>query len=168
MGKRTLTGDALGETILLALNSGISIAIHMGEVDTLIEKNDIDIILSALEAWVGLQPLLSYNPLHGKVRLGHCIFLTEEQQEKIAALGIPIEICASCHKHMNWHLETSPHPVTGIYADVKEALVSGTDDQTIFGSSAKDEFNHLLSFFPNKEGMSRKEIKEHQATFRFS
>ena len=45
------------------------------------------------------------NPLHGKVRLGHCIYLTQQQKERINKLGIPIEICPSCHSKLNWHLE---------------------------------------------------------------
>ncbi|KTD11244.1 hypothetical protein [Legionella jamestowniensis] len=110
LGKRTLTGNQLREVIHLALNSGIAIAIHMGEAENEIEKQDTDIILSALEEWQSSRFTQGANPLHGKVRLGHCIFLTDAQKEKIVSLGIPIEVCPSCHSKLNWHLEKLPHP----------------------------------------------------------
>ncbi|STX52084.1 adenosine deaminase [Legionella busanensis] len=166
--KRTLTGRELAEVITLALNSEIPIAIHMGESESHIEKQDTDIILSALEQWKSSQLLQSPNPLHGKVRLGHCIFLTKEQKEKIANLELPIEVCPSCHKKLNWHLEAQPHPVTTIYNDLSDPIVIGTDDEIIFGSSAKIEFNRLIGFFSNNKELDRKKLKEHQAQFRFS
>lgn len=168
LAKRTLTGRELGEVIVLALNSGIPIAIHMGESEGDIEKQDTDIILSALELWKSSQSLQDKNPLHGKVRLGHCIFLTKEQKEKIANLELPIEVCPSCHKKLNWHLEAQPHPVTTIYNDLSDPVVLGTDDEIIFGSSVKVEFNRLISFFSNNKELNRKELKEHQSSFRFS
>ncbi|CDZ77553.1 hypothetical protein BN59_01836 [Legionella massiliensis] len=44
----------------------------------------------------------------------------------------------------------------------------GTDDEIIFESSAKAEFNAVQSFFSNINALNRKELKEHQASFRFS
>lgn len=168
LAKRTLTGNELGEVIALALNSGIGIAIHMGESESDIEKQDTDIILSVLEDWKSRQSFQVKNPFHGTVRLGHCIFLTEEQKKKIANLELPIEVCPSCHKKLNWHLEDKPHPVTTIYNDLSDHVVLGTDDETIFGSSAKIEFNRLISFFSNNKELNRKELKEHQSNYRFS
>ncbi len=71
---RSLRGNDLGQLIELALNSKIGLAIHMGEADTDIEREDTDTILTALEAWVKTTAAEQPNPLFGKVRLGHCIF----------------------------------------------------------------------------------------------
>lgn len=168
LAKRTLTGKDLEEIVYLALNSGLAITIHMGEVNTEVEQQDSNIILSALEQWKSQQPAQNKNPLHGKVRIGHCIFLTEEQKEKISNLAIPIEVCPSCHRSLNWHLDKFPHPVTEIYKDLSDPIVVGTDDKTIFGATIKAEFNRLFTFFSNKNQLDRKVIKEHQAGFRFS
>ncbi|KTD75204.1 hypothetical protein [Legionella waltersii] len=165
---RTLTGDALTETINLVLNSGLSIAIHMGETDTEIEKQDTDKILSTLEKWVDSIKNKGTNPLHGRVRFGHCIFLTEQQKLRIAKLQASIEVCPTCHSKLNWHLEKSPHPVASIYPDLSDPIVVGTDDEAIFGSGTKHEFDKVLSFFSNVKNLSRKKIKEHQAAFRFT
>jgi adenosine deaminase len=152
----------------LALNKSIAIAIHAGESDSERERQDTDAVLTALEQWKSLHPGEDKNPLHGKVRLGHCIFLTQEQKDRIKKLGIPIEVCPSCHSKLNWHLEKDPHPTTLIYQDLSEPVVLGTDDELIFDGSVKNEFNRLLSFFSNKEQLSRKQLKEHQSSFRFS
>lgn len=168
LARRTLTGNELGDVILLALNKGTAIAIHMGESDSDVEKQDTDSILSALEQWKSLQPLQDKNPLHGRVRLGHCIFLTDRQKERVASLGVPIEVCPTCHRKLNWHLEKSPHPATSIYKDISDPIVIGTDDEIIFDASPKLEFNRVLGFFLNTKQLNRKEIKEHQANFRFS
>jgi adenosine deaminase len=168
LATRTLTGNALGDVIHLALNSGTAVAIHMGESDSDKEKEDTDIILSALDQWQSLQPAKNQNHLHGRVRLGHCIFLTDLQKEKISSLGIPIEVCPSCHSKLNWHLEKFPHPVTAIYKDLSDPIVVGTDDEIIFGASIKTEFNSLFNFFSNSKQLSKKALKEHQANFRFS
>lgn len=166
--KRTLTGETLGELIQLTLNNGVPIAIHMGESDSEIERNDTDTILSALENWKSSQTSQDKNPLYGKVRLGHCIYLTDQQKERIAKLRVPIEVCPTCHSKLNWHLESEPHPVTTIYKDLSDPIVVGTDDEVIFGASTKFEFNRLLSFFSNNSDLTRKELKEHQSDYRFS
>lgn len=72
------------------------------------------------------------------------------------------------HVKLNWHIETKPHPVASIYSKLQQPLVGGTDDTATFGGTAKSNFSHLLRFFDNEEGWSRKEIKAHQATMRFS
>ncbi|QMT60089.1 MULTISPECIES: amidohydrolase family protein [unclassified Legionella] len=168
VANRTLAGEDLTKLVHLALDKGIAIAIHVGESDSARERQDTDAVLTALEQWKSLHSIEDKNPLHGKVRLGHCIFLTQEQKDRIKKLGIPIEVCPSCHSKLNWHLEKEPHPATSIYQDLSEPIVLGTDDELIFDGSVKDEFNRLLSFFANKEQLSRKQLKEHQSSFRFS
>lgn len=166
LGKRTLTGHVLQEVITLALNKGLSIAIHLGEADTEDETNDIDIVLTTLEQWKSSQ-ISNKNPLYGKVRLGHCIYLSDQQKQRIIDLAAPIEVCPTCHSLLNWHLEKKPHPVKSVYGDVSQPLVTGTDNESIFNGSAKDEFNKYLSFFANEKQLSRKEIKQNQAQFYF-
>ncbi|MDI9819049.1 MULTISPECIES: hypothetical protein [unclassified Legionella] len=168
LGHRTLTGEGLKEVILMALDNEIPIAIHMGESDSEIERQDSDVVLSALQQWRISQAQTAHNPFHGKVRLGHCIYLTREQKGKITQLGVPVEVCPSCHNKLNWHFEHSPHPATGIYEDISEPVVVGTDDECIFGSSAKVELTLLLGLFSNRKNLSRQALKEHHETFRFS
>lgn len=168
MGRRTLSGTDLAQAVLLALNSHVNIAIHMGESDTAIEKQDTDAVLNALEQWRKEQPVQGKNPFIGRVRLGHCIYLTQEQKDRIRQLGLPIEVCPSCHKLLNWHIENKPHPITDIYDDVSEHLVVGTDDDAIFGGSIEMEFDRFLSLFKNKTQMSKEQLKNYQLQFRFN
>jgi adenosine deaminase len=98
LGKRTLSGNDLAKVVTMALESNVNIAIHMGESDTDIEKKDTDAVLNALEQWKQKQPDTGKNPFFGRVRLGHCIYLTKQQQQKIHTLGLPIEVCPTCHK----------------------------------------------------------------------
>ncbi|MDP3268835.1 MAG: hypothetical protein Q8M40_07275 [Legionella sp.] len=167
LSKRTLTGKELAEVVTMALENRVSIAIHMGESDTDIEKQDTDAVLDALEKWKKDHSDSGSTLFRGKIRLGHCIFLTEQQKERIRTLELPIEICPTCHKKLNWHLEEQPHPVASVYADVSENLVIGTDDDAIFGSRMDNEFNQFIRFFTNIKNLSRKKIKEHQSEFRF-
>jgi adenosine deaminase len=168
LATRTLSGDDLRSVLDLVLENGLSIAIHMGEADTEQEKRDTDIILSTLEDWKLRQPAQDFNPLHGRVRLGHCIFLTDMQKTRIRQLEAPVEVCPSCHNKLNWHLDANPHPATTIYSDISDPLVAGTDDSQIFNTSIKTEFNLMLSFFGNANSLSKKEVKEHQSRFRFA
>ncbi|CAM2840396.1 adenosine deaminase [Legionella steigerwaltii] len=167
LGKRTLTGNDLGKAVRMALEHNVSIAIHMGESDTEIEKQDTDAVLDALEKWQKEHPDSGKALFLGKIRLGHCIYLTEQQKERIRALALPIEVCPTCHKKLNWHLEEKEHPVASVYSDVSENLVIGTDDDAIFGGRMHNEFKQFMRFFTNKKNLSNKEIKEHQAAFRF-
>jgi adenosine deaminase len=161
--KRTLTGVVLGKVINLALQSGVGIAIHLAESDSELERQDTDVVLDTVEAWFKSHKL----SLQGRMRLGHCIFLTEMQQARIRDLNLPIEVCPTCHSKLNWHLEREPHPVSRVYGDLSEPLVGGTDDEMIFGASADMEFAHLLRFFTNAKNLDSQAIKRHQATFRF-
>lgn len=168
LGERTLTGKGLKDVVTLALAKGVAIAIHMAESDTETEIQDTDMALEALEEWVATQSIPSPTLLHGKVRLGHCIYLTELQKERIRALNVPIEVCPTCHMKLNWHLETKPHPVSSVYPGVDQPLVIGTDDEFIFGGSTKKDFSHFLRFFSNQKKWSEEEINAHQSMFRFS
>jgi adenosine deaminase len=173
-GTRTLSGEKLAKVVTLALESQISIAIHMGETDTDLEKQDTDAVLNALELWKSKQPPQEKNPFFGRVRLGHCIYLTQAQKEKIRSLGIPVEVCPTCHKKLNWYLENEKHlgapvhPVASIYDDVNGNLVVGTDDDIIFGSPIKREFKEFMRFFKNATQMTKEQVKAHQAEFRFN
>lgn len=168
---RTLTSAGLHAVISKTLNAGLALTIHMGEIESIEEREDIDTILDALEAWSAAQPQSAENPtnpLHGRVRLSHCIYLTDTQRERIRALNAPIEVCPTAHRMQNWHLETAPHPVTRIYPDIHCPVIVGTDSETVFGESAKSELSTMIGFFGNRDGLSRREIKAHQETFAFS
>ncbi|MFC3909467.1 amidohydrolase family protein [Legionella dresdenensis] len=164
---RTLTGDQLHDVVLLALNSDIPIAVHMAETKSKIEEDDTDCVLMALEQWKLKQPAQVKNLFEGKVRLGHCIYLTEQQQKKIAELQIPIEICPTCHSRLNWHLEKDPHPVRGVYDDISDPVTIGTDDETLFSATAETEVRHGIGFFHNRKGLTEEQIMVHQAKYRF-
>ncbi|RUR11048.1 hypothetical protein ELY14_02985 [Legionella septentrionalis] len=169
IAKRTLSGKDLEKVIQLAFANQLPIAIHMGECDSGIERQDTDIVLAAIEQFAISEARFKQgNPLHGKVRLGHCIFLSKEQKEKIRELQAPIEVCPTCHSKLNWHLEKSVHPVTEIYNDISAPIIPGTDDAGIFGSSGKKEFAKCKSLFFNKHQLEDDDIKNHQAKFRFS
>jgi len=166
LGERKLTGAALASVLHYALNKGIGIAIHIGEADTSTERNDANIILDILASWS--KQSSAGNFFHGKVRLGHGIFLTEEQRSIIKKLQLPIEVCPSCHEKLNWWNKSKPHPVTHIYQFWKDPVVTGTDDEIIFGGNAKEENQLVLEMlgYPKDEKMD--EARVHQSKFRFA
>jgi adenosine deaminase len=141
---RTLTGATLETVLKYALEKNIGIALHIGEAETATESADIDIILRVLKAWYEKNSQQDKNPLHGKVRLGHGIFLTAQQRALIKQLEIPIEICPTCHSKVNWWQQDTAHPVTQIYQHWSEPVISGTDDEIIFGANAEEENQTLL------------------------
>lgn len=129
-GERTLTGDDLIEVILYALNNNIGVTIHIGEASTEIEMQEVDNILTALEQFADLA--------NSKLRLGHCIYLTAEQKQRIRQLRLPIEVAPSCHKMLGWMQDGRPHPVVDIHKD-KKLYLFGTDDALLFGGDAQQE-----------------------------
>ena len=166
LAPRTLTGGDFGKVIEYALKKEIGVAIHFGEADTDIEKQDSSVVLRVLETWVAQQEPGVPNPLHGKVRLGHVIHLTSEHQECIRRLKIPIEICPTCHQKVNWWKHETKHPGTSIYEHWREPVVSGTDDEIIFGADAREENKTVLRTFGyDQEKFS--DGREHQSSFRF-
>jgi adenosine deaminase len=136
-------------------------------VDSAIESGDVDIVLESLNSWLQTNNASTKNPLHGKVRLGHAIFLNPTQRALIRQLQIPIEICPTCHKKVNWWNTNSLHPVTAIYNHWQDPVVSGTDDEIIFGANAEEENQTVLTMlgYPANEHYSKARI--HQARFRF-
>lgn len=162
---RTLTGDTLAAVVRYALDKKIGVAIHIGEADTLTEKNEVDVILKVLAEWHGEDP--AANSFHGKVRLGHGIYLSSEQRDMIKKLQIPIEICPSCHEKLNWWSMNKPHPVTHIYQHWKDPVVTGTDDEIIFGGNAKDENSQVLEMLGCADNKAQDEARAHQSQFRF-
>lgn len=164
---RSLRGEDMAKLVSLALENNIKLAIHMGETDTEQERQDTNAVLDALENWQAKQSDTKNPSFIGKIRLGHCIFLTEQQKMRVRRLNLPIEVCPTCHKKLNWHIESKPHPVSAVYPDVSEGIVVGTDDEAVFGGKIKEEQQQLLGFFTNHKNMSKKEIKAHQAQFRF-
>jgi adenosine deaminase len=168
LAKRVLTGEQLGEAIQYALYNQIGVALHVGEVDTQIEKDDVDHMLKALIVWRDQQPPSDRNHFHGRVRLGHGIHFTEDQRTTIRNAQIPIEICPSCHEQLNWWNRNAPHPVTNIYSFWRDPVVSGTDDEIIFRGAAKKENRRLLKMLGFEKDHDKEEAREHQSQFRFS
>ncbi|MCA0403710.1 MAG: hypothetical protein LCH30_07910 [Proteobacteria bacterium] len=167
---RKLTGNALIEVIRLCLDEQIGLAIHMGEVkpeELEVEERDNDAILTTLEQWAAVQPEQKENPFFGKIRLGHCIYLTNTQKERIKKLNIPIEVCPSCHEKFSWHEKSKPHPVQSIY-DEDGPIVLGTDDRALFQppeETIKDEYKRACGFFGGS--LSYEDLKERQGLYYF-
>lgn len=169
LAPRSLTGGVLVNVLNYALEKPIGIAIHIGEADTSIERQDVDSILDTLSAWYDRQGSKNPNPLHGKVRLGHGIFLTQTQCERIKKLQIPVEVCPTCHEKSNWWLIQDPHPVQkNIYSYWSDPVVSGTDDATIFGGDAKQDSRLVLEIFSYPEDQEKGTAYRHQSQFRFN
>jgi adenosine deaminase len=166
-GPRALTGDHLESVLEYALEKNIGTAIHLGEVESEVEHNDVNIILKVLNSWHTANDSPMKNPLHGKVRLGHGIYLTAAQRALIKQLQIPIEICPTCHEKVNWWNRNGLHPVTSIYTHWQDPVVSGTDDEIIFGANADEENQTVLTMlgYPATDNFSKARI--HQAQFRF-
>lgn len=128
--ERTLTGHDLYVAIKYALDKDIGLALHVGETDSDIERQDFDFILKAVDEYQGV--------IHGKVRLGHAAYRTASQDEIIKKHKIPVEICPSCHRYLEWWKEDKPHPILTLY-QFRTQVMPGTDDELLFGSNAKEE-----------------------------
>lgn len=168
IAERKLTGDGLANVVRYALNQEIGIAIHIGEADTAIEKQDVDILLEVLMQWCEEKQNFSKEFFYGKVRLGHAIFLSEQQKSIIKELQIPIEICPSCHEKMNWWDVSDSHPIKTVYEFWNQPIATGTDDELIFGGDAKKENKRVLELFGYSEDEKKRKAREHQSKFRFS
>ena len=168
LAQRKLTGIDLAEVLRYALKQSIGIAVHIGEVDTAVEKAECDNILEVFSSWYKQQSASHTNSFHGKVRLGHGIYLSEQQQLIIKNLQIPIEICPACHEKLHWWTQDKPHPVTAIYQSWQDPVVSGTDDEIIFGANAEEENLRVLRMLKFPETDNVEQARAHQAKFRFS
>ncbi len=141
-GPRTLTGNDLYQAIKYALAQDIGVALHVGEIDSEVERNDFDLILKAIQEYGG--------KIYGKVRLGHAIYRTQEQDAIIAKLKIPVEICPSCHRKLNWWKQDEPHPILSLYQRHSRVL-PGTDNSLLFECHEKDEQQTLDAFLTLSE-----------------
>lgn len=146
VGPRTLTGEALYQAISYALRKDIGVALHVGEIDTDTERQDFDIILKAIEEYQKEKG----GKLYGKVRLGHAIFRTPEQDARIAALKIPVEICPSCHEILGWWKKGQPHPILTLYKN-RERVIAGPDDNLLFKCDDKGEQDKLDAIFGGED-----------------
>jgi len=150
VGPRTLTGDALYQAISYALGKDIGVALHVGEIASDIERDDFDILLKAIEDYHQEKG----GKLYGKVRLGHAIYRTPEQDARIAALKIPVEICPSCHAILDWWKKDQPHPILTLYQK-RSQVVAGTDDDLLFDCHAKGEQAKLDALFQGEDDASK-------------
>ena len=167
---RTITRETLEKVLRYAFYKDIGIALHIGESQKPHEQADINIILKVISDWHQKQSSADTNgknPLHGKVRLGHAIYLSDEQKQIIRRLEIPVEVCPSCHKIVNWWQADTKHPIISIYSSWKQAVIPGTDDELIFGACAKTESRTMLTELGYPTTESKKTANEHHSNFRF-
>jgi adenosine deaminase len=166
LAPRKLTGEELAKVLKYALSKDIGLALHVGEINSVEEKNDVDIILKTLADWQKLQP--GSNPFQGKVRLGHGIFFTPLQIEMIQNMQLPLEICPACHEKLNWWKPSEPHPVTSIYKTWQDPVIPATDDELFFGQDAKAANQQVLDLLSYPQGQNRGMANTHHAKFRFT
>lgn len=164
--KLTSKDGSLAAVINYALAKNLGLAIHVGEDKSAEEEKDVDSILSELAVWKNSSQGKG-NFLHGRVRLGHGIYLNEKQQDTIKLLQVPMEICPSCHQKLGWWKTEVRHPVSSIYSHWKSPVVTGTDDELLFGGKATEENQRVLSFLNYPKSENRGKANEHQAQFRF-
>lgn len=145
-GNRTLTGEALYQAVSYALRKDIGVALHVGEIDSEMERNDFDILLKAAEDYQKEKG----GKLYGKVRLGHAVYRTSEQDQRIRALKIPVEICPSCHQMLDWWRKDQPHPILSLYQK-RSQVIAGTDDNLLFHCDDKGEQQKLDAIFAGEE-----------------
>lgn len=140
LGNRTLTGNDLYQAVKYALHKDIGVALHVGETDSEFERQDFDIILNAIEEY----KQTPHSKIYGKVRLGHAIYRTAEQDQKIRTLKIPVEICPTCHQILDWWKKDQPHPILSLYKH-RTQVIAGTDDNLLFGCNDEQEQQTLDS-----------------------
>ncbi|MGD9592113.1 MAG: hypothetical protein AB7V32_06300 [Candidatus Berkiella sp.] len=159
-GKRTLTGNELYDAIKYALSLEIGVALHVGEIDSIDEKTDFDLLLKAIQEYGG--------KIYGKVRFGHAIFRTKEQDEIIGKLKIPVEICPSCHQTLDWWKANEPHPILTLYQH-HARVIPGTDNSLLFACDEQNEQQTLDAFMqvPDKDkGLSKEQFAQKISTKR--
>lgn len=158
-GKRTLTGNDLFQAVSYGLTKDLGLALHVGEIETYIEKDDFDLILKAIQEYKNVHP----GKLYGKVRLGHAIYRTAEQDMIIAQLKLPIEICPTCHKKLGWWKIDAAHPILSLYPHRKRVL-PGTDNDLIFNCNAAQEqktVDAMLTISDKHSALSENEQHEY-------
>ncbi|MCA9507160.1 MAG: amidohydrolase family protein, partial [Myxococcales bacterium] len=140
---RMLEGEFLSQTIEKILQHNLCLTIHMGETQSQEEYRDSTTVLSSL------QKLFEKNSLYRqKVRLGHVIFLTDEQVGILLELRVPCEFCPSSFIFLTKNIEFDhkKHPLKKIFKEGVSVLL-GTDDTLIFQTSFKEEQNKFKQFF---------------------
>lgn len=135
-GTRVLQGTNLQSIVETVLNSPLGLAIHIGELNLEKDRIDSTIILNVIDQWIERNQIIECS---GKIRLGHALFLEEEQKRIIRKHQLPIEICPSCHRYIGSWSKGQKHPVQEIYPDKESPIIIGTDDTLIFSTSFKKE-----------------------------
>ncbi|MDY6903330.1 MAG: hypothetical protein SWH61_01470 [Thermodesulfobacteriota bacterium] len=131
-GARMLQGEALKTVIEIVLNSSdLGLAIHIGELNLEKERIDSTITLDTIDQWIVKNPKTECT---GKIRLGHALYLDEDQKAIIRKHQLPVEVCPSCHRYIGTWRKGRRHPVQDIYTDTVAPVVIGTDDALIFST----------------------------------
>ena len=144
---RVLVDDQLRSACQMILESDLGLAVHMGEFKNDEEEADTDDVLGAIAEWLDE---VDARRAAGKIRIGHCIHITEKQAERILKYALPVELCPTCHLTVEgWWKEGSPHPVLDTFASLEKGLppiVLGTDDTLVFSTNFEKDlklFNDL-------------------------
>lgn len=101
--------------LLRAKESGLKIAVHMGE-----STQEIDQMLIIHE----LKPDL----------IDHGVNLCEEAKEWIIKQNIPVTVCLTSSIATKMHDQANPHPWITEYLKNEHPIDFGTDDSTVFGN----------------------------------
>ena len=133
--------------VRMGLEKGVGVGLHVGESKGEIERQDVEEILRELEEWAFLHSPCSSPLFYGKIRLGHGIYLTDEQKKRVFALSLPVEVCPTCHLRINWHTPPTPHPISLLYSSLSLPLSVGTDDCLVFGATSMEEWEKMKLIF---------------------
>ncbi|KAK4258980.1 hypothetical protein QN277_005365 [Acacia crassicarpa] len=118
-----------------AREQGLHITLHCGEVRNSKEIRD----------------MLNFLPQ----RIGHAIFLDEEDWEKLKSYNIPVEICLTSNIRTLSVPSLDVHHFVDLY-NAKHPVVLCTDDTGVFSTSLSDEYRIAASTF----GLGKKEMFE--------
>jgi adenosine deaminase len=155
---RKLTGEGLTALLSYALDKKVGITIHIGEVDSGIERDEVEGLLNFLESRGDTKTSEARQANNIIVRVGHGRYLTEDHKAKIKALGLPIEYTETCYKTLGW-----PLGVVGLFNSPVDVL-SGTDDSILFNCNAEGEMKAAriqTDTNPNDKELTQAQIEMH-------
>lgn len=125
--------DTFSQPLHFAKEQGLSVTLHCGEV-----KNQKEV-----------QAMLDFVPQ----RIGHAIFLEEEQWKQLKASKIPVEICLTSNIRTECVTCIENHHFVDLY-ESKHPIALCTDDTGIFSTSLSGEYRLAASTF----GLTEKDL----------
>lgn len=119
-----------------AREQGLHITLHCGEVPNSKEE---------------IRDMLNFLPQ----RIGHAIFLDEEEWKQLKSYNIPVEICLTSNLRTFSVPSLDVHHFVDLY-NAKHPVVLCTDDTGVFSTSLSNEYRIAASTF----GLGKKEMFE--------